>query len=185
MKLKKLLFVLTLVCLIRGVAKAATTDSTLYGSTTALTCTGFNGLTASASVGISCTRVANTGTNPAVDAYVTVISSMSSATPASPFGIYVYVYSSADDVNYEMDLSSSPSITGSYTIQTTAPTNLHLATVLNVDTANKVVQRSFYVAPVLGGMPKYWGIVIVNNTGQTLATVNNQAYYQNVNYQSQ
>lgn len=164
--MKKYLFGLLLLG-ISGVGwSAVTTDNIKYSNSTSITCT-FGSLTNSATVGRSCASVDNSS-NLYVDAFVTVIATTGAGTQANDKSIYVYVYGSEDGTNYDEEESLSPSSDASYTIN--APTIFKGPVQIPVLTASKQYNRTFSIAQFFGGvMPKKWGLIIVNYTGQTLA----------------
>ena len=170
--MKKLLLTLGIFLLLTSLAFATTTtDKISYGTSTAITCSlapGGTGLASSATVGRCSTAVDNT-TNLFDDAIVTVSIKTGSGSMANDKAVYIYVYGSEDGTNYEEEESNSPATDGSYTIN--APTIFRGPIVIPVLTAAKIYTKVFTVANMFGGvMPRKWGIIIINFTGQALDT---------------
>lgn len=144
---------------------ATTTDKISYGTSTAITCT-LASLAASSTVGRCGTAVDNT-TNLFDDALVTVSIKTGAGAPAGNKVVNIYVYASEDGTNYEQEESNSPATDGSYTIN--SPTIFKGPIGLPVLTAAKIYTRVFSIASFFGGlMPRKWGIIIVNDAGQSL-----------------
>jgi len=136
-----------------------------YGTSTAITCT-LASLASSATAGRCSTAVDNTS-NLYDDAIVTLSVKSGAGVMANDKAVYVYVYGSEDGTNYDIEESNTLGSDAAYTIN--APTNHKLAAVLNVLTAAKVYTAVFSVAQVYGGvMPRKWGLIIVNYSGQAL-----------------
>ena len=165
----------------------ATTLKPLYaGSTANIACSlapGGVGLASSATVGRSSAAIDNT-TNLYDDALVTVQIKTGAGAPTSDKAVYVYVYGSEDGTNYEQEESNSPAGDASYTIN--SPTIFKLAATIPVVTAAKTYLKTFTVAKFFGGiLPRKWGIIIVNFTGQALDTTeaNHLKQYTGINWQ--
>jgi len=136
-----------------------------YGTSTAITCT-LASLASSATAGRCSTAVDNTS-NLYDDAIVTLSVTSGAGTMANDKAVYVYVYGSEDGTNYDIEESNTLGSDAAYTIN--SPTNHKLAAVLNILTEAKVYTAVFSVAQVYGGvMPRKWGLIIVNFSGQAL-----------------
>jgi hypothetical protein len=156
-----------------------TTLNEKIGSSTSITCT-MNSLAASATVGRQSTAIDNSS-NLYVDALVSVIISTSSSSLAAPNVVNVYVSGSQDGTNYDQDTAVMGTSDAGYTID--SPTNLRLAAIINCSTSSKVYNKTFSVAQLFGGvMPDKWIVVVVNNTGQALASSGNSMSYSGITY---
>jgi len=103
-----------------------------------------------------------------VDALVTVTLTTGAGTQANDKAVYVYLYASEDGTNYDQEEGNSPASDATYTIN--SPTIYKGPVVIPVATASKAYNKVFSVGSIFGGvMPRKWGIIVVNFTGQTLA----------------
>lgn len=165
-----------------SVFAAVTTDNIKFGTSTAITCT-FNSLASSATVGRSSASVDNT-TNLFVDAFVTVISSTGAGALANDKAIYVYVYASEDGTNFDNEQNVQPGTDASYTIN--SPTVFKGPILIPCAVPAQQYTRTFAIGPFFGGvMPRKWGVIIVNFTGQTLAASGNSISYTGITYTNQ
>ena len=166
-----------------SIAQAAlTTDNIKYANSAAITIT-LNSLASSSTVGRSSTAIDNSA-NLYIDAYVTVISSTSNSSLGNDKAVYIYVYGSEDGTNFEQEESSSPFTDGSYTINN--PTIFRGPVVIPVATSGKQYIKTFSVNSFFGGiLPRKWGIIVINFTGQALASAGNSVTYSGVTYTNQ
>jgi hypothetical protein len=160
-----------------------TTDKISYqaasGVPTSITCT-INSLANSATVGRQSTVIDNSS-NLYVDALVLVSITNPSSGQASPNSVYVYLFGSPDGTYYTQDDGAMGASDAAYTVN--SPSNLKGPFAMYCPTASKVYNEMFSVASFFGGvMPYKWGIVVVNNTGATLASSGNLAEYTGIWY---
>lgn len=155
----------------------ASTVQPLYANAAGITCT-LASLAASSTVGRSSASVDNT-TNKYTDAIVRAEFTTGAAALGGNKGVYVYIYASEDGTNFEQEESNQPGTDAAYTIN--SPTVFRRAAIVPVATSSKVYGVTFSVARVLGFMPKKWGLIIVNDTGTTLAATGNTLEYTGVN----
>jgi hypothetical protein len=156
-----------------------TTQKIAFSSSTALTIT-LNSLANSATAGRQATVVDNSS-NLYVDALVTAIISSSASALASPYAVYIYVSGSEDGSNFDQDSAVMGASDAAYTIDSL--TNLRQAAIINCSGSSKVYNKTFSVAQLFGGvMPKKWTVVVVNNTGQALASSGNSMSYTGITY---
>ena len=138
-----------------------------YGTSTAITIT-LNGLVSSATAGRESTAIDNT-INKFLDALVTVTLKAADLVLADDKAVYVYAYGSEDGTNY------SDMVTGSDAAHTPKALPLVKVIPLEQNTSQRVV---FAIAQAFGGvMPRKWGIVVRNYSGQVLAATDNSASY--------
>jgi hypothetical protein len=135
-----------------------------YGTSTGITLT-LNGLASSATVGRCSTAVDNSSTLFA-DAMITVSITTGSGSMANDKAVYVYLYASEDGTNYINCESGTLGTDAAYT--TIVPTIHKLAAVIPVATASKIYTTVFNILSVLGFMPRKWGLIVVNYSGQSL-----------------
>ena len=138
-----------------------------YGTSTAITIT-LNGLASSATAGRESTAIDNT-IDKFLDAMVTVTLKAADAVLADDEAAYVYAYNSEDGTNYS-DMADGVD---------SAHTPLSLPLVKVIPLVQNVSQRGvFAIAQAFGGiMPRKWGIVVRNYSGQALAAAGNSASY--------
>ena len=152
-----------------------------YGTSTAFTLT-LASLASSATVGRESTAIDNTS-NLYVDALVYVKVALQAGAPANDQTVYVFVYGSEDGTNYTDNATGTDAA-----ITMRVPSNLRPLGVISTPTNGATYPGGpFSVAQAFGGvMPRKWGIVVRNYSGQTLsATEGNHAYtYTGIQYQS-
>jgi hypothetical protein len=85
---------------------------------------------------------------------------------ANDKAVYVYLYASEDGTNYINEESGTLGTDAAYTLN--AATIHKLAAVIPVLTASKIYTTAFNVLSVLGFMPRKWGLILVNYSGQSL-----------------
>ncbi len=144
---------------------AVTVDNIKYASSAAITCT-LASLASSATVGRQCTVIDNT-TNLYDDVLVMLAVKMSATALANDKAVYVYIFGSEDGTNYDQDDGVVGATDAAYTVN--SPSNLRGPVVINCPTISKVYIKAFTIAQFFGGrMPRKWGFVVVNFTGQAL-----------------
>ena len=145
---------------------ATTTDKISYATSTGITCT-LASLASSATAGRSCAAVDNT-TNLYDDAMLYIAVKTSASALANDKACYVYLFGSEDGTNYNGSSAEAEGTDAAVTFD--SPTNLKGPFVLScpaVSTTYKLVIGS--VASAFGGiMPRKWGFVLQNYTGQAL-----------------
>lgn len=145
----------------------ATTDKILYGTSTAITCT-LSSLASSATAGRGSAVVDNT-TNLYDDAMLTVAVKTSASALANDKACYVYIYGSEDGTIYNGSSAEAPGTDIAVTFD--SPSNLKGPFVIAcpaISVTYRLVVGS--VAALFGGvMPRKWGFVIRNYTGQALS----------------
>ncbi len=136
-----------------------------YAANASITIT-TDSLASSQTVGRSSTKVDNTS-NEYLDALVSAIVPVSSTTPGNDQAIYVYAYGSTDLSHYTEGVTGADA---SFTIR--SPTSLKLIGVIPVPTASVTYYGGpWSVAAAFGGiLPAYWGLVVVNYTGDAFLT---------------
>lgn len=143
----------------------ATTDSIKYNTSTAITCT-LASLASSATAGRSCAAVDNTA-NLYVDALVTVAVKTSASALANDKACYIYVYGSEDATAYNGSSAEAEGTDVAVTFD--SPTNLKGPIVLSCPAVSTTYKTVFSVAQFFGGnLPRKWGFVLQNYTGQAL-----------------
>ena len=85
---------------------------------------------------------------------------------ANDKGVYVYVYGSEDGTNYNASGAEAVGTDAAVTLDST--TNMVLAGFINCPTTSQTYRIIFDVIQVLGFVPRKWGIVVRNYTGQAL-----------------
>ena len=160
----------------------STTDKIAYGTSTAITCT-LASLPSSASAGQSCLAVDNT-TNLFDDAMLTIAVKTSASALANDKACYVYLYGSEDGTVFNGSSSEAEGTNIAVTLD--SPTNLRGPYVISCP-ASSVTYRLVVgsVAAVFGGvLPRKWGFVLQNYTGQNLDSTegNMQKTYTGITY---
>ena len=138
-----------------------------YGASTAITIT-LNGLASSAAEGRESTAIDNT-INKSLDVLVAVTLKAADAALANDKAAYVYAYGSEDGNNYS-DLA-----TGLDAAHTPKVSPLIKIIPLEQNVSQRVI---FAIAQAFGGvMPRKWGIVVRNYSGQALTAAGNSVSY--------
>jgi len=142
------------------------TDKISYGTSTAITCT-LAILASSATAGRGSASVDNTS-DLFDDAMLYIAVKTSSSALANDKACYVYLYGSEDGTNFNGSSAEAEGTNAAVTLD--SPTNLKGPFVIAcpaVSVTYKLVIGS--VAAVFGGvMPRKWGFVLQNYTGQAL-----------------
>lgn len=147
---------------------ATTTDNIAYGTSTAITITA---PASSATAGQCCAAVDNTS-NKYVDALVMVQVVQPNSAMANDKGYYIYIYGSEDGTNYNISTNEMASPGTNAACTPDVPTNLLGPLFLSTITQNKTYTAVFTIAQFFGGvMPRKWGIVLRNYSGQTATTL--------------
>lgn len=162
----------------------ATTDKIVYGTSTGITCT-LASLASSATAARGCAAVDNT-TNKFDDAMLTVAVKTSASALANDKACYVYLYGSEDGTIYSGSSAEAEGTDAAVTIDD--PTNLKGPYVIACP-ASSVTYRLVIgsVASAFGGvMPRKWGFVIRNYTGQNLSATegDHTKSYTGIHYES-
>lgn len=149
-----------------------------FGSSTAITCT----LASLASAGSRQSTVVDNGTNKFIDALLNISVKTNGSAPSGDKAVYVYGYASEDGTAYSGEASGTD---GSYT--PSSPTNLVLIGRVECPAASTTYKAVFAIAQAFGGrLPRKWGIVIKNATGNALDSTegSHQKTYTGVYYTS-
>ena len=159
-----------------------TTDSIAYGSTTAITCT-ITSLASSATAGRG-SAVVDNSTTLYDDALLTVTVKTSATTLANDKAVYVYIFGSEDGTTYN---SSSAEAVGTNAVVTLdAPTNLKGPFTISCPAVSVTYRGVWSVAQMFGGvMPRKWGVVLQNYTGQTLDASIGSASFTGITFTNQ
>jgi len=159
-----------------------TTDKIAYAASASITITAAS-LASSATAGRSCAAVDNS-TNLYDDAELTVAVKTSASALANDKACYLYFYASEDGTVYGG--SSAEAVGTDVAVTFDSPTNLYgpiaIACPASSVTYRKVIPS---VAAIFGGvLPKKWGFVLQNYTGQALdSTAGNHLFqYTGINY---
>jgi hypothetical protein len=156
-----------------------TTDNIKYGSTTAITCT-MASLASSATAGRSCAAVDN-GTNLFDDVLLTVIVKTSASALANDKACYVYLYGDEDGTTF--NASSAENVGTDVAVTLDSPTNLKGPFVIACPAVSVTYRGVWSIAQAFGGvMPRKWGFVIQNYTGQALDASVASASYSGITY---
>jgi hypothetical protein len=156
-----------------------TTTKISYDSSTAASIT-LNSLAASTTAGRQSAAIDNTS-NLYDGAKLTLIISTSATGLSNSKACYVYFFGSEDGVNFDQDDGVIGVSDAAYTIN--SPTNLKGPYVINTPTASKVYNVEIPVEQFFGGaLPRKWGFVVTNDTGQALKSTGNSASYSGFYY---
>lgn len=160
----------------------ATVDKITYATSTAITCT-LASLASSATAGRSCVAVDNT-TNLYDDAMLTIAIKTSASALANDKACYIYIFGSEDGTVYN---SSSVEAAGTNIAVTfDVPTNLKGPYVLYCPAVSQTYRTVIgSIASLFGGvMPRKWGFVLQNYTGQALDSTegNHQKTFTGITY---
>ena len=144
----------------------ATQDKISYGTSTPITAT-LASLASSATAGRGSVAIDNT-VSQFDDAMVTIAVKTNSGTLANDKACYVYVYGSEDGVNY--NASSAEAVGTDVAVTLDSPTNLRGPVVISCPASSVTYKQTIgSIAAFFGGiMPRKWGIVLQNYTGQAL-----------------
>jgi len=161
-----------------------TTDKVLYATSATITNT-LASLASSATAGRSCLAVDNS-TNLYDDAELTISVKTSASALANDKACYLYFFGSEDGT--VMGSSSAEAAGTDVAVTLDSPTNLRgpypIACPASSVTYRLVIPS---VAAIFGGvLPRKWGYVLRNYTGQALDATegNHQKTYTGINYQS-
>lgn len=140
-----------------------------YAAPVSMTVTNLNSNSSSATNAWMSAVVDNTS-NLYLDALVQVVLDFANTAPANDKAAYVYAYGGVESGVYSNPISGTE---GDATLLdiTSNPNNLKLIGVMAYGTTNEIAQSPpFSVANAFGGLlPPYWGVVIVNYSGASLA----------------
>ncbi len=141
------------------------TDKIAYATSTAITCT-LASLANSSSAGRSCASVDNT-TNLYDDALLYIAVKTSASALANDKACYVFLFGSEDGTNYNGSSAEAEGTDVAVTLD--APTNLIGPFVIGCPAVSVTYKKVISVAAAFGGvMPRKWGFVLQNYTGQAL-----------------
>jgi hypothetical protein len=152
-----------------------------YGTSTAITCT-LASLASSATAGRGSAAVDNTS-NLFDDALLYIAVKTSASALANDKTCYVYLYGSEDGTNYSGSSAEAEGTDAAVTID--QPSNLILAGTIKCPASSVTYRGIFSVALTFGGiMPRKWGFVLRNYTGQALDSTegNHTKTYTGVTY---
>lgn len=152
-----------------------------YGTSTAIVIT-LASLASSATAGRTCTAVDNSS-NLFDDALVTLAFKTSSSALANDKTVYVYVYGSEDGTVFNASSAEGVGTDGASTPD--SPTNMKGPIAVSCPAVSTTYRTVFSVAGFFAGrMPKKWGFVVRNFTGQALDSTggNHQATYTGITY---
>lgn len=150
-----------------------------YGASTSITCT-LASLASSATAGRGCAVVDNT-TNKFDDALLTIAVKTSASALANDKACYIYLYGSEDGTVY--NASSAESVGTDAAVTPDSPGNMRGPYILNCPASSTTYRTVISVASAFGGiMPRKWGFVLRNYTGQALDSTeaNHQKTYTGV-----
>ena len=152
-----------------------TTDNIKYGASTAITPFTIASQPSSATAGRSCPAIDN-GTNLFDDVLLTITVKTSASALANDKACYVYVYGSEDGTTY--NASSAEGVGTDVGITLDAPTNLKGPLVISCPASSVTYRGEWSIAQLFGGvLPRKWGVVLQNYTGQALdASVGSASY---------
>jgi hypothetical protein len=152
-----------------------------YGTSTAITCT-LASLASSSSAGRSCAAIDN-GTDLFDDALLTIGVRTSASALANDKACYVWIFGSEDGTNY--GASSSEAVGTNVAVTLSAPSNMRGPFVISCPAISTTYRVVIPVASFFGGdMPRKWGFVLQNFTGQALDSTegNHQKTYTGITY---
>lgn len=122
-------------------------------------------LASSTTIGRSSTSIDN-GTNLYDDVLVYIAVKTSGTTLGMDKSVYVYVYGSEDGTNFD---SGAEAVGSDIGITFSNPTILKGPVVLAAPGTSQTYKKVFSISPFFGGrMPRKWGLVAKNFTGQSL-----------------
>lgn len=141
--------------------------------------TGLDSLASSATAGWCSPYVDNTS-NKYQDAQVQIKITMAAGTPANSKAVFIYLYAMSNTTDTATtgaatgDTSPASATTGAaitFLDVTTTPTNFISAGWINIQSSGVTQFKTIEVAQYFGGtLPTYWGIALVNHTGQAFST---------------
>lgn len=158
-----------------------TTDNIAYGTSTAITCT-LASLASSASAGRG-SAVVDNSTTLFVDALLTLAVKTSASALANDKACYLYFYGSEDGTAYNGSSAEAEGTNAAVTLD--SPTNLKGPVVISCPASATTYKWVGSVAQFFGGvLPKKWGFVLQNYTGQALDATegNHQKTFTGVTY---
>jgi hypothetical protein len=151
----------------------------IYASIVTMIVTNLHSKASSATAGWQSVEVDNTSTLYA-DVEVQVVLDFANTAPANDKAAYVYVASAIETGKLSNPASGTE---GGITLLdiTANAQNLRLLGVMPYTTADEVVESSMMsIANVLGTMPAFWSLVIMNYSGAALASSGNTVKYRGV-----
>lgn len=152
-----------------------------YGTSTAITCT-LASLASSATAARGCTAVDNSS-NLFDDVLLTIAVKTSASALANDKACYVYIFGSEDGTVYNASTAEGVGTDGAVTID--SPTNLRGPFVIACPAVSVTYRTVISIAACFGGvMPREWGFVLNNYSGQALDATegNHQKTYTGITY---
>ena len=152
-----------------------------YGTSTAITCT-LASLASSSTAGRTCTVVDNSS-NLFDDVLLTIAVKTSASALANDKACYVYLFGSGDGTVY--NASSAEAVGADAASSPDVPTNMRGPFIISCPAVSTTYRIVISVAQAFGGvLPKKWGFVLRNFTGQALDSTegNHQKTYTGITY---
>lgn len=151
-----------------------------------LACTSFNSLANSTSTVAASSAIRTTdSTADVVDTQVQVAITVGAITPSVSTAVVLFLYGSVDGVEPGPQGGSTERLTGdaAVTLSSNANNLVRVGLLRAVIASQQIVSEPFSVAQAFGGVvPKYWGVVIQNQTGQALASSGHSVTYDEISY---
>lgn len=137
----------------------------LYGTSTSITCT-LASLASSATAARGCTAIDNTS-NLFQDVDVTLAVKTSSSALANDKACYAYFFASEDGTNYGASSAEGVGTDGAVTLD--SPTNMKGPVTISCPAISVTYKTVVRLSSLFGFlMPRKWGFVLRNYTGQNL-----------------
>lgn len=157
------------------------TQNIQYGTSTAITCT-LASLASSSTAGRGGVVVDNSS-NEFVDALLTIAVKTSASALANDKACYIYIYGSEDGTVYSA--SSAEAVGTDAAVTFGVPSNMRGPVVLSCPASSVTYRTVIPIASFFGGiLPRKWGFVLQNYTGQALDSTENthQKTYTGITY---
>lgn len=153
--------------------------ATTYRASTAITCT-LASLASSATVGQGCLAIDNSS-NLYDDVMLTLAVKTSASALANDKACYLYLFGSEDGTVY--NASSAEAVGTNAGVTVASPTNMKQF-IIYCPAVSTTYRAVVSVSQALGFMPRKWGFVLVNFTGQALDSSegNHQKTYSGINF---
>lgn len=162
---------------------------TLYSAENSLTVTNLQSLASSATAGWGSATQDNATTDQYDDVEITVTLDPANTVPANSKAFFVFIFhgTSATALNTTgAATGGAPGTEGALTFPDVSanPTNLRLAGRIQYLNADVPQAITFSLLEVLGFMPAFWGVAIVNHSGAALAATGNSVKWRGLKYTS-